>query len=364
MLLLYIFAAVVLINCFYLLLFSRFSFLQPKKVISSEEYPISLIICAKNEAENLKKNIPFWQQQAYNNFELILINDSSYDDTLEVMESFANKDDRIKIVDVKNNEAFWGNKKYSLTLGIKAAKNKRLLFTDADCKPSSNFWIIEMVSQFSSENQLILGFGGYQKTTGLLNKLIRFETLLTAIQYFSYAKSGLPYMGVGRNLAYTSNLYYENNGFMSHMKIPSGDDDLFVNEVATSKNIALCFTENSFTISTPKKTWKEWFIQKKRHITTAKYYKGKHKFLLGLYFLTQLLFWGLGIALLIIIDWKIPTIIITFRFLLYWIIIGKSAIKLDQKDLLLFLPFWEVILIFLQMSIFISNNTSKNTKWK
>lgn len=364
MLLLYIFAAVVFVNCLYLLLFSRFSFLQPKETISSEEYPVSLIICAKNESENLKINIPLWQQQTYSNFEIILINDSSYDDSLEVMESFANEDKRIKIVDVKNNEAFWGNKKYSLTLGIKAAKNKRMLFTDADCQPYSNLWIKEMATKFSSEKQLILGFGGYQKLTGFLNKLIRFETLLTAIQYFSYAKSGIPYMGVGRNLAYTSNLYYENNGFMSHMKILSGDDDLFVNEVATSKNTALCFTKDSFTISTPKKTWKEWIIQKKRHVTTAKHYKAKHKFLLGLYFLSQFLFWGLSIATLLFIDWKIPVILIGIRFLLYWIIIGKSAMKLNQKDLIVFLPFLEIFLVFIQLSIFISNSTSKNTKWK
>jgi len=364
MLLLYIFAAVVLINCAYLLLFSRFSFLQPKEVISSEEYPISLIVCAKNEAENLKINIPLWQQQSYSNFELILINDSSYDDTLGVMESFAKDDTRIKIVNVENNEAFWGNKKYSLTLGIKAARNKRMLFTDADCAPNSNLWIKEMVAQFSSEKQLILGFGGYQKKPGILNKLIRYETLITAIQYFSYAKSGIPYMGVGRNLGYTSNLYYENNGFMSHMKILSGDDDLFVNEAATSKNTALCFTKDSFTISNPKESWKEWFIQKKRHISTAKHYKGKHKFLLGLYFVSQLLFWVLAITTILIIDWKIPAIIIAFRFLLHWIVIGKSAMKLDQKDLLYLVPFWEIFLIISQMSIFITNSTSKNNKWK
>ncbi|MFT4698232.1 MAG: glycosyltransferase involved in cell wall biosynthesis [Flavobacteriaceae bacterium] len=364
MLLLYIFAAVVFVNCAYLLLFSRFSFLQPKEIISSEEFPISLIICAKNEAENLKINIPIWQQQDYNDFEIILINDSSYDDTLEVLESFAKEDSRIKIVNVKNNEAFWGNKKYSLTLGIKAAKNKRMLFTDADCKPNSTLWMKKMVTQFSSKKQLILGFGTYQKKSGFLNKLIRYETLLTAIQYFSYAKSGMPYMGVGRNLAYTSNLYYENNGFMSHMKILSGDDDLFVNEVATSKNTALCFSKDSFTISKPKETWKEWSIQKKRHISTAKHYKDIHQFLLGLYFLSQILFWILAIVSLLMIDWKIPAIIIAFRFLLQWIIIGKSALKLDQKDLILLLPLWEIFLIFIQLSIFISNSTSKNTQWK
>ena len=367
MVLLYLFAFVVLLNCVYFLLFSKFSFLSPineKKHHQKSLGAVSLIICAKNETENLLINIPHWLQQDYPNFEIILINNASIDNTLEVMNSFAKKDPRIKIVDVENNEAFWANKKYALTLGIKRANNRYLIFTDADCKPASKKWLKEMTSLFTLNKQLILGFGAYDKLPGFLNKLIRFETLMTATQYFSYAVAGMPYMGVGRNLGYTSNLYFDNNGFTSHINVPSGDDDLFVNEAATKDNTAICFSKNSFTYSSPKKSWKAWFIQKKRHFSTAKYYKYKHKLLLGFYFITQVLFWVLGGVTLLTLDWKIPVILISFRFLLQFVIIGKAAIKLKGKDLIPFLPFLELFLIFLQLSIFITNSTSNPTKWK
>jgi len=364
MVLLYIFTAVVLINCCYFLLFSKFSFLKHSKSNKTEVTPVSLIVCAKNEAENLKIHIPFWLQQNHPNFEIILINDASIDNTLEVLESFSEKHDKIKIVDVENNEAFWGSKKYALTLGIKKASHQKMIFTDADCKPASNNWLTEMASHFSNQKELILGFGGYQKQSGILNKIIRFETLLTAIQYFSYAKAGIPYMGVGRNLGYTSNLYYNKNGFMSHMDISSGDDDLFVNEAATNKNTAICFSKNSFTYSVPKKTWENWFKQKRRHVTTANLYKTKHKFLLGLYFISQVLFWVFAGITLFFLDWKIPVAIICFRFLFQGIIFGKAASKLDQKDLIYLFPFWELFLILLQLTIFITNSRSKPTPWK
>ncbi len=364
MVLLYIFGFVVLINCFYYLLFSRFSFIKPPNKSDGDLFPVSLIICAKNEAENLKSHIPFWLEQEYPDFEIILINDASYDNTLEVMESFAKDNLRIRIVDVENNEAFWGSKKYALTLGIKKASNPRLIFTDADCKPSSKKWLQEMASQLKNDTQLVLGFGGYQKKSGFLNKLIHFETLMTAVQYFSYAKAGMPYMGVGRNLAYTSKLFFDANGFMSHMDIPSGDDDLFVNQVATKKNTAICFSEESFTYSIPKNSWKDWILQKKRHISTAKHYKFQHQFLLGLYYTSQLLFWLLSIATLLVLDWEIPVIIITFRLLIQYLIIGKAASKLKQKDLIYLLPFWELFLVLTQLSIFISNSASKTTQWK
>ncbi len=263
MVLLFMLAIVVLVNCLYFLLFSKISFLQHSNKKKKEFFPVSLIICAKNESENLKAHIPLWLQQEHPNFEIILINDASTDNTLEVMEFFSEKNTIITIVDVENIEAFWGNKKYALTLGIKKASNQRMLFTDADCKPASNQWLQEMSSHFSKEKQLVLGFGAYQVFPGILNKLIRFETLMAAVQYFSYAKAGIPFMGVGRNLGYTSKLFYDNKGFISHMNIPSGDDDLFVNQSANKNNTALCFSKDSFTYSIPKKSWKAWFYQKK-----------------------------------------------------------------------------------------------------
>ena len=364
MLLLCALGLVVFINCCYYHLFSKFSFLKASEKKVTTVYPISLLICAKNEAENLKANIPYWLNQDYPYFEIILINDASHDDTLEVIQSFAKKDARIQIVNVENNEAFWASKKYAITLGIKKARNERLLFTDADCRPASINWLQKMTSNFSEQKQLILGYGAYLKSSGLLNFLIRYETLLTAVQYFSYAKAGIPYMGVGRNLAYTSKLYLDNNGFTSHIKIPSGDDDLFVNEVATKHNTAICYDQDAFTYSNPKQSWKAWFLQKKRHIVTAKYYKSKHKFLLGFYYVSNMAFWILALTSIFLLDWKIPVALISFRFLFEFLIIGKAALKLEEKGLIPFIPFLELFLVLIQMSIFISNSASKPKRWK
>tara|TARA_R110000787_G_scaffold71771_2_gene159790 strand:+ start:5188 stop:6282 length:1095 start_codon:yes stop_codon:yes gene_type:complete len=364
MVLLYLFAFVVLINCCYFLLFSKFSFLTDPHEIKKENFPVSLIICAKNETKNLKENIPLWLNQKYSDYEIILINDASYDDTLEVMESFEREDSRIKIVNVENIETFWGSKKYALTLGIKKAKHQRMVFSDADCKPASPYWLQEMAANFTVNKQVILGYGAYNKTPGLLNKLIRFETFMTALQYFSYAKAGFPYMGVGRNLGYTSKIYYDNSGFVSHMKVQSGDDDLFVNEVATKSNTAICYSQESFTYSKPKRTWKKWIKQKKRHISTAKYYKLKHRILLGSYFVFQLFFWVLSLLTFIFLDWKIPLALIIFRLLIQFIVLHKAMKKLDEKDLIYWFPFLEIVLITFQFSIFISNSTSKTGSWK
>ena len=283
MVLLFLFAFIVLINCVYFLLFSKFSLRSKNKEAQKNYIPLSLVVYTKNQALNLKDNIPLWLEQEYPDFEIILVNDASFDDTLNVMELFEENNENIKIVNVENNETFWGSKKYALTLGIKKASHQRMIFTGADCKPASNKWLNEMGAHFSSKKQIVLGYGSYFKKKGLLNKLIRFDTLLTAIQYFSFTLFGMPYMGVGRNLAYSSNVYYDNGGFVSHMEIQAGDDDLFINQAATKTNTAICFSKKSFTYSESKSSWKEWISQKKKHITTTKLYQFKHQFLLSFF---------------------------------------------------------------------------------
>ncbi len=364
MLLLYAFSAVVIINAVYFVIFSKFSYATPRQPKSSHNFPVSIIICAKNEAENLRKNIPLWLEQDYPDFEIILINDSSTDDTKEIMESFATSHSIVHTVDIENNEAFWSNKKYSLTLGIKRAMHPRMLFTDADCKPASNQWLKLMTADLSEEKQMVLGYGAYDKQPGFLNSLIRYETLMTAVQYFSFAMRGMPYMGVGRNLAYTSQLFYDNRGFMSHMEVNSGDDDLFVNEVANSENVAVCYHPDAFTYSAPKSKFSEWFRQKRRHITTAHHYKTKHKLLLGLYYLSNLLFWVLATLCLIFQDWKIPLMLILFRILLQYILLGPATQLLQEKKLRIWLPFLELFLVSFQLIIFITNSFSKPKRWK
>ncbi len=365
-LLFYTFTFIVFIQLIYYgFIFAKFAFAKNKNP-KQKNIAISVIICAKNEADNLQQFLPSVIDQEYPEFEIILVNDGSNDNTLEIMEQYATKYQQIKIVNVKPIEAFWGNKKYAITLGIKAASNTFLLFTNADCNPLSRNWIKEMSCHFSNTKSLVIGYGAYKKRKySLLNKLIRFDTLLTAIQYFSYTKLGIPYMAVGRNLAYRKEEFFKANGFMSHMAVRSGDDDLFVNQIANSKNTEICFTKDSFTEAQPVTSYKNWINLKRQKTSTVEHYKTKHKFLLRLFYMSQLLFWSLGIALILVLfKWKIVISLVAIRFLFQYISIGKSAKKLSETDTLIILPLLELFLILSQLVIFITNLTSKPHHWK
>ena len=360
----YVFVAFTVIQITYYLLFFSYIFSPQKKKKKKKKISVSVIICAKNEAENLQAFLPSIICQEYDDFEIVLINDSSSDTTLKVMKKFKKQHQNINIIDVESIEAFWGNKKYALTLGIKAAKHNHLLFTDADCKPVSKYWISEMSQNFSDDKTIILGYGKYQKEKTLINLLVRYETLLTAIQYFSYAKMGSPYMAVGRNLAYHKDEFFKVKGFINHIHLKSGDDDLFIQDAAEKENTTICTSQESFTESIAPKSFKEWFRQKTRHISTANHYKPKHKFFLGLFFTSKIFFYFLGTALLFFCSWKIMLPIILSYFLITTLLIGFASKKLKESQIVYFFPFLEIGLILFQLSIFISNLWSKPKHWK
>jgi len=220
----------------------------------------------------------------------------------------------------------------------------------------------------ATKNDIVLGYGAYQKQAGLLNKLIRFETFFTAVQYFSLAMARLPYMGVGRNLSYTKKLFFDNKGFASHQHILSGDDDLFINEVASGKITSCVLSQNGHTISLPKHTFKAWVRQKRRHLLTGFRYKFKHKLLLGLLQFSQALFW---ISLIILLFKSNPTeywyycLFAPFllRYIIQLIVLKFWANKLGDAKLIVFIPFFELFFMLFNPILVLSNKIVKISRW-
>lgn len=253
--------------------------------------PVSIIIAASNELENLKELLPILDQQDYPDFEILIADDRSSDGTYDYLLLNEDKLKHLSFLRVLDLPFHFTAKKYAVTMAVKKAKHEVLLFTDADCRPMGDQWIKTMVSQLTEGKEIVLGFSKYQYLPGRLNSLIRYETFQTALQYLSFALAGVPFMGVGRNLLYKKSLLWKNNGFTSHFGLLSGDDDLFINETATGKNVAVCISEDGYTESEPKKTWSEWFVQKRRHLSVGKKYKFRDKLNLGLLWFSGLTVW-------------------------------------------------------------------------
>jgi glycosyltransferase involved in cell wall biosynthesis len=350
--------------CYYLGVFSRLAFFRKKREMPEHPEPVSVIICARNEEDNIVSFLPHILNQDYPEYQVVVVNDCSSDNTGDILEEFARKNPKLKIVTIKPDEYYSHGKKFALMVGIKGAEHPLLLLTDADCRPASDQWLRNMASYFSTGKEIVISYGAHERGKGFLNKLIRFDGFYIALQYLSFSLSGRTYMGVGRNLAYQKDLFFKHKGFASHYHILSGDDDLFVNEAAQKNNVAVEVDPNSITLTPPKKNLKDWFRQKKRHVTTWPRYKAGDKFFLGLLAFSQFLFYA-GFAALLVLHFLTFVVLgmYAFRLLVQMIIFNGAMRRLNEKDLLVYSPIIEPLLMFLYPAIALSNAFQRKSKW-
>lgn len=349
----YAFSAAAAVQVFYyLFFFSRIAFYRGRPVLPGEAPEVSVVICAKDENRSLERNLPVVLQQDYQDaaheprYEVLVVDDNSEDETAYTLKRLSPGYPHFRFITLSQSAKGIPGKKYPLTVGIRSAASEYLVLTDADCRPAGTRWLTQMAGGFMGGREIVLGYGAYERKAGLLNKVIRFETFFSALQYLSFALAGIPYMGVGRNLAYSKSLFFRHKGFLSHHNLPSGDDDLFVNQAATRRNTRVVIHPEAITYSVPKTTWGAWLRQKTRHMSTGRHYKLGHSVLLGLFSLSQALYYPLFAAALI---WA-PGVrlcvlsVFGFRLLLQLVVWTRSLHKLRERGLLgyclIFDVFW------------------------
>ena len=388
----------------WLFVFGRLARIRPALAIASAGLPpVSVIICARNEAHNLRKYLPAVLEQQYPHFEVLVVDDDSTDDTNAVLTAFQANYTHLRVLRLSPKTS--PGKKYALAQGIEAARYEYLVFTDADCTPASVRWLEHLVGGFhggatpppspppkgrgastqvyrnstqdqaslpfwgqvylnSTQDQAPLPFGGgdgggvephspieivlgyapYSPGPGLLNRWIRFETIFTAMQYFSFALAGRPYMGVGRNLAWHKSLFQRVGGFVAHAHVPSGDDDLLVNAAAHAGNTALCLAPEAFVYSDAESTWADWFRQKRRHLGAGKFYRREHQIGLGLLTLTQVLHYFLLFVLLFSGFGTVSVILFVVRLTVSAGFFKKILRQFRDEPLLVWFPLLDALL--------------------
>jgi len=330
---------------------------------ADKDVPLSIVICAQNEEVHLQQNLPKILYQDHASFETLVVNDGSVDKTKEVLTSMQKNHKHLKVLDLVPNEKKFLGKKEALTKGILHAQNEWLLLTDADCYPSSNIWAQKMTSVLEEDKDIVIGYAPLENTGGFWNAFFRFETLMVATQYLSYALCRLPYMGVGRNLLYKKQLFENVGGFDSHKEITSGDDDLFISQVATNNNVAVCIDQESFMYSKAPDSLAQFINQKTRQVHTSKYYKKLTQAYLLVWSMSLILFYFCLIFFLFS-ELKVALFIYLFRYIYVSFFIYRIMKKLRERSLFILWPVYEFLLVIYFIIIAPLSFYKKEQKWK
>jgi cellulose synthase/poly-beta-1,6-N-acetylglucosamine synthase-like glycosyltransferase len=351
---------------YYLFAFSRVLFSKPKYYAPEHLPAVSVVICARNEAENLQQNLKVVMIQNYKNFEVIVVNDQSTDNTEDVVSYYCDRNPNLRLINVKRDvEKPLPGKKFPLKVGIESASHDIIVVTDADCKPSNTLWLKTLVSEFLSETQFVLGYSPFKSYPGFVNKLIRYDNVMTAMQYFGFTLSGFPYMGVGRNMAFRKTQFKSYSPTEASQKILSGDDDLFVNNIARGNSTEVAIHKDSYIYSEPEKSWGAWLHQKTRHIKTSFHYSFSSQLLLLIFAFLNFAFYIFPITLFFV-ESSVALILLVFAsvFIVKFITHSKLCIRFQNADLIPYLFFLDFIFI-LHLPIFLFRSMFyKVSQWK
>ena len=284
-------AALVVLLTFHLVFFARVAF-RRQELDPDRSTPVSVVLCARDEAFSLKKTLPVLLAQQHEHFEVVVVNDRSTDGSDELLRWMEKDNERLRVVSIPASSRDQNGKKMALWIGVREARHERIVVTDADCTPASPDWLALMTAAMPEGKRIVVANSPYEKESGLTNILERYDGAMKAVQFLGFASAGLPYMGVGRNLGYEKDLFLSSRKKVKGWYMMSGDDDLFINAVANGSNTATILDPKSFMMTRATRDLRTWWRRKRRHYTTAVHYRFIHKFLLMLLPLSRMVFWA------------------------------------------------------------------------
>ena len=331
---------------------------RPK--LDEELEPASIVLCARDAYEYLTELIPVLLNQDYPDFEIVVVNDCSDDETEEYLKDLERREPRVKPVQLKQHLNFFNGKKFPLSMGIKSAQNDLIVLTDFNCMPVNDQWLRSVVNRYNHQTEIVIGYSPYVQKKGSLNHLMRFDALQNGLLYLSAALNHHAYMGIGKNLSYRKELFYRNQGFISHYTTTVGEDDLFINKVSTKKNTEVLIDAENGILTTPTSSFKLWMRQKSSRYSTVSKYDGRSRLMLSLFYGSQLLFYVSFITLIALCAkpafvitggaaFYIPILVFFFllRFGSQMIIYHKASKRLGEKGLLPGLIVYDFLFAFL-----------------
>jgi glycosyltransferase involved in cell wall biosynthesis len=341
---------------YYLIVYGRVAFFKENKLTTDEKQKytpsVSVVMCVKDDAYNLEKKLPIILEQEYPNFEVVVVNDASKDETEYVLRVLQEIYPNLNVVNLYNNVNGFLGKKYPLSLGIKSAKNEIILLTESDTMPLNYNWITTMVKGFKQKKDIVLGFTNFEQKPTFLNTLMHYENLTSAMNYLGNAILNNPYMGQGRNMAYKREFFFETGGFISQYNISVGDDDLFINKNANSKNTSVIINKESINLASPKEKREEWVIQKKKHFKSMSHFKLKDKIISTLMpFATLLIYVSVALSIVFQFPWQYAILPLVLKYTFQIIVYYKSSKTLATKQVAFLSPLLEVLFLFINTTI-------------
>ena len=359
-----------LLLVYYFGLFGPFVFRKEKSRTSNEDLPpISIVITAHNEAHHLVESLPVILTQEYPDYEVVLVNDNSQDEIEQLALELNNRYHHLHYVNMGSSRSTMEGRKFPFAIGIQAASNPTVVFTNSSCIPSSPFWLQHIASKFVRQKEVVLAHTTYQSRGGLLNKWLHYDALVNSVRAFSYTLAKMPVLADSHNLAFKRHLFFDNKEkFFALSRLPFGEDNIFINQVANGKMCDVAVDPEAVIYQTPI-SFSDWLRNKRYELVSQSYYRALHRFVLQCYNWLSFLFYPAAIASIALaaleMNWLALGIgigVTLLKFGMQFMVFHKGAKKMGEKGAAVSMLFFDLFFLLLQPWIYLASKFEKS-RW-
>ena len=326
--------------------------------------PISIVVVIKDETDYIDNTLPLLLSQEYDNdYEVVVVNDTpDLEQTIDSLKELEERYDNLYVTTIKKDRSFKHTHKLALTIGIKAAKFDNILITEPKSAPISNEWLNYMAYGFTNKKSLVTGYPCISHTPGFTNRFARTVNIVSSLLSLSRALGGKPYKLSGCNMGYNAELFFNSKGFNRYLRLNSGENDLFIQQIRKSADTNVILNPKAVTvINTEGWNFRNWYNCRKFETYTFRYYPASVKFYIRTETYGKLFFWLSTLTLLILqtpIFWIAAAALILIKIVTIVLTLKKLSSRTGEKIPYITYLLYDIFAPFDQLILSLSRNIS------
>lgn len=359
-----IFTALFIIRMLFLFLFTGRILFQ-KKIKQLTSNPLSLIYTVRNEEIRLKKNLSPLLSINDVDFEVIVVDDFSQDNSFQVLGMLRGRSNRLKVSTLQQETRF--STKMAQNLAIKAASHEWILPVPISYENATSEWISGISNALGNDKTVVVSYSSAQNSDGFVNRIYRIENYLTFIKSVGYILNNVPFIYSEENVAFKKKKYFEIGGHGLKISESYAHLELLINFFIRKKTTTILFQSNTAIKKTEDLIWNDYLDILKKSLRIEKHLSASKKAVLAFDEFTKMLLPPAIIAVLILLLdlWPIIAGLLLILFIARLFIIKITQNRLKERKIFISSLFYDLIIPYFKLFYrWYFNNRRQKQKWK
>ena len=333
MVLLAAYAGVFIIQMYFLLgVYLKLAW-HKKENFNPAPHQVTIMLSLRNEEERIREMMTKFTELPFEDYQVMVINEVSEDNTLEILNVLAETNPRIKVTSLSQETRFM--EKQAINIGLKGAQSPWIVQLPPTTGSISQEWLTKLTGLLDKDTDAVIGYTNVERNKGFRNLLCRMERFHQFMLSGSWILAGMPFVFSENNVLFNKSMYFDTLGFRQKLNRNFANLELIFNENFKPNRIKVSTHADLSVREQVEDDRGDHLKLIKKAVQIRKTLNWSKKFTLFLDDFTKIALTGLTISLLIILTeyWITFTFMLVIYYILLLIIVIKLLNRLKERKI-------------------------------